>query len=362
MANRHPSFRLRIALLTSGITGLILIICGSLAWMLLYRQLEKSVDLAIGDPGRLLAHRLHAESDWAELEQFWDRVFGGQTEWDQLILIKTNTGEFVFSTSNAAGFPLDRLDPYLPEDGSFADAELMRKHAPGWRDGRSGRSSRFLGTSSGDRDRERDRRRPTRRSKPPSFWVDLEDRPRFFAIQNDGIRWRMGAFSNPDVTVFVGANLADFDADVRQSRSYFLLALPIGLLATAGLGWLISRQATNPVARISLTASQMTARGLGQRIPLRGNETAEFAQLIQAFNQMMERLERGFHQATRFTADASHELKTPIALMQAELEDSLNQVEPNSPTEQSLLHLQSEVQRLKGITQRLLLLSQADAG
>ena len=73
-------------------------------------------------------------------------------------------------------------------------------------------------------------------------------------------------------------------------------------------------------------------------------------------------LERSFTQASRFSADAAHELKTPLTILQGELERTLQQVEPGSVVQQRLSNLLDEVRRLSGIIRKLLLLSLADAG
>ncbi len=77
---------------------------------------------------------------------------------------------------------------------------------------------------------------------------------------------------------------------------------------------------------------------------------------------MLESLERSFKQASRFSGDAAHELKTPLAILQGELERNLQQAEPESQMQQSLSSLLDEVRRLSGIVRKLLLLSLADAG
>jgi signal transduction histidine kinase len=86
------------------------------------------------------------------------------------------------------------------------------------------------------------------------------------------------------------------------------------------------------------------------------------ARVIQVLNRMMDRLEASFRQATRFSADASHELKTPLAIMQGELESALQGAAPGSKEQQTFSALLEETQRLKSITRGLLLLAQADAG
>jgi len=88
----------------------------------------------------------------------------------------------------------------------------------------------------------------------------------------------------------------------------------------------------------------------------------EFSELIDVFNDMMDWLERSFHQATRFSADASHELKTPLTILQAQLEQAVQEAEPDSEERRRYVNLAKEVQRLKSITQKLLLLARIDAG
>jgi signal transduction histidine kinase len=77
---------------------------------------------------------------------------------------------------------------------------------------------------------------------------------------------------------------------------------------------------------------------------------------------MMDRLERSFDQATRFSADAAHELKTPLAVLQGEIEAALHAAPEGSAEQRAFGALLDEVQRLKAITEKLLLLSRADAG
>jgi signal transduction histidine kinase len=116
-----------------------------------------------------------------------------------------------------------------------------------------------------------------------------------------------------------------------------------------------------PLQSIAQVAERVTARGLDQRIPL-SNEDEEIARLIGVLNGMIDRLEASFQQAIRFSADASHELKTPLAVMQGELESALQTASPGSPEQQVYAGLLEETQRLKTITRSLLLLAQADAG
>ena len=150
-------------------------------------------------------------------------------------------------------------------------------------------------------------------------------------------------------------------ADLNRMRNIFLVTLPLAVLLVGGGGWLVAGRALRPLRRIRQMAEQVTARGLDQRISVAA-EDPEIAGLVQVLNGMMDRLEASFNQATRFSADASHELKTPLAIMQGELENALQAAEPGSSQQQVFSNLLGETQRIKTITRGLLLLAQADAG
>jgi signal transduction histidine kinase len=115
------------------------------------------------------------------------------------------------------------------------------------------------------------------------------------------------------------------------------------------------------VRALAGAAEGITARGLDQRMPAQ-HDDPEFHRLATVLNAMLDRLERSFQQAVRFSADASHELKTPLTVLQGELEQALQEMPPGSATQETLSRLLGEVQRLKAITRKLLLLSLADAG
>jgi heavy metal sensor kinase len=139
------------------------------------------------------------------------------------------------------------------------------------------------------------------------------------------------------------------------------LTIPIALLLLISIGWFLARLALRPANTIARTARNVTALHLNERIPF-AKADHEFKQLIEVINQMLERLEASFLQAIRFSADAAHELKTPLTILQGQLEAALQQALDGSADQQAYKESLDEVQRLKLIIRKLLLLAQADSG
>jgi signal transduction histidine kinase len=185
--------------------------------------------------------------------------------------------------------------------------------------------------------------------------------PRFLTARTAEGAWRLGIMGNKELRLVVGLNYDAVAADLNRMRNIFLVTLPVALLLVGGGGWLVAGRALRPLRRIREMAERVTAQGLDQRIPV-AEEDREITRLVEVLNGMMDRLEASFNQATRFSADASHELKTLLAIMQGELENALQTAEPGSSQQQVFSNLLEETQRIKTITRGLLLLAQADAG
>jgi heavy metal sensor kinase len=176
-----------------------------------------------------------------------------------------------------------------------------------------------------------------------------------------GAVWRMAAAAAPDQVVYVGVDLNAYGVHQRQFIQGLVGALLIGLALIAAGSYLIADRALRPVERLTRTARELTAQGLDARLPVDSRE-AELAELTNVFNDMLNRLERSFGQATRFSADAAHELKTPLAILQGLLEEGVQGSEPESEEQRRYSRLLDQVQRLKAILQKLFLLARADAG
>jgi two-component system, OmpR family, heavy metal sensor histidine kinase CusS len=184
---------------------------------------------------------------------------------------------------------------------------------------------------------------------------------RFATAVTDGRSWRIAAATDAAIEIAIASDLGLLDGPAREEAAAFLIAIPaaMGLLALGA--WLISHRALRPVRRLVDHIDQVTVVGLDRRVPS-GREPREIAQIIVAFNAMLERLEHGFTQASRFSADAAHELKTPLAVLQGEIELALHRAKAGSDLQRLLSGLLDEVRRLGAISRKLLLLALADAG
>jgi heavy metal sensor kinase len=147
---------------------------------------------------------------------------------------------------------------------------------------------------------------------------------------------------------------------IDLARAY-LTALPVAVLVAAFGVWWITRKALQPLQDVANAAEQIHAKALGQRLPQR-SVNDEIGRLVHVLNDAFNRLERSFAQATRFSSDASHELKTPLTIMRGEIESALRSEVDNQRIESLLDGLLEQTERLSAIVEKLLLLSRADAG
>jgi heavy metal sensor kinase len=186
-------------------------------------------------------------------------------------------------------------------------------------------------------------------------------KPIFQTVRASNGEWRVGVLGNEQVTMIIGVSLAEYHRDSDRVLTAFIVIVPLGLLVLAAGGWLLATRALRPVALITRTARGITARGLDQRIASTSADP-DLARLVEVINGMLDRLQKSFHQAVRFSADAAHELQTPLTVLQGELEHAIQMACMSSEEQQHYSDLLEEVQRLKAIVQKLLLLARADAG
>jgi heavy metal sensor kinase len=130
-----------------------------------------------------------------------------------------------------------------------------------------------------------------------------------------------------DYVVQVGMGMSRVRKTLSNFRHNLLTAIPVVLVLGAIGGWFLARRSLSPIARITETARRITASSLGERLKPRGTGD-ELDQLIRTLNEMISRLEESFKRISQFTADASHELRTPISSMRGEAELLLSKSRP----------------------------------
>jgi len=143
-----------------------------------------------------------------------------------------------------------------------------------------------------------------------------------------------------------------------QDVFYGLLLLM--LIVSGVIGFFLSHILLRPLRQIQQTATHIGSDNLSERIPVSAVKD-EMSNLARLLNQMFDRLESAFNQTRRFTAEASHELKTPLSLIRLQAEKLL--IDGGlKPTQEEALQLQlEEIARLNQIIEELLFLSRAEA-
>jgi len=153
----------------------------------------------------------------------------------------------------------------------------------------------------------------------------------------------------------VGGSLDDADAALRGARWLFLAMSAAILLAVTLTGAMLARAVLRPIDRIVSRARVMGAKALAQRLP-RPAGRDEMSRLVDTLNEMLARIERVFEAQRRFTADASHELRSPLSRLRAELEVTLRRTRDPVEYQEALQSCLGEVERLGSLTEGLLTL------
>lgn len=161
--------------------------------------------------------------------------------------------------------------------------------------------------------------------------------------------------------IVVATPLEGTRTTLRHVRELLLLATP-GLLLIASLGgYWMSRRALKPVDEITRAAQTIGIENLSQRLEVPASAD-ELTRLSETWNSMLERLEGAVKRLSQFTADASHELRTPIALIRATAELTLRRERATETYREALRHIVDESDRTARLIEDLLLLARADAG
>ncbi len=339
------SFRLRIALLSAAVSGVALAVFSSLTLTSMQRLSLARMDQDIKEFAHKHLTEPHGPGHWGRVSDSLRFFLRAEDENTFLFMVKPRNGEALYVSPN---WPKDLPVQDFPDPDSWGEYPDPSTQPPP------------------------DAPPP---EPPPDGKKRLEDPlyrapkgplaplkiPVFSTRDAADTKWRIGMMGNPDITLVLGLNQRRLNEEVARVRHAFLAAFPIVLLLVAAGAWWVAQRALKPIEAVTKTIRGVKDKGLDQRISTR-EQYPEFSELITHFNDMMDWLETSFHQAIRFSADASHELKTPLTVLQAQLEQAVQQAVPGSDEQQRYVAFGKELQRLKSITQKLLLLSRIDAG
>src|SRR5438270_2387545 len=161
--------------------------------------------------------------------------------------------------------------------------------------------------------------------------------------------------------VQIAAPMDDFYDAVNRFRLVLLFSVPVLVLVASAGGYWLSRKAVAPVGEIARAAQSISEHELSKRLPIleTGDELQSLSEIL---NAMFARLERAFKRVTQFTADASHELRTPIALMRTRTEVALRKQRSEAEYRETLLRINQELERTSALIENLMTLARADAG
>jgi two-component system OmpR family sensor kinase len=155
-----------------------------------------------------------------------------------------------------------------------------------------------------------------------------------------------------------GRSLDDRDETLGSLRTSFLVGGPLAILAASLLGYALATAGLAPVERMRRRAAQVSLRGEEERLPLPAARD-EIRRLGETLNEMLDRLRRSFERERRFVADASHELRTPVAVIKTELEGALRGGEHPPQVRAALVAALEECDHLAQLAEDLLVLARA---
>ena len=302
------SIRARLTAWVTTVLGLVLVVLAATTWWTLQESLAEAIDKSLVDRATAVGRFLDQQTGPASMKEMED---------DLREYVTLDPGWNLVRITTASGISLYK-SPAFDDTGLPPMAEELTGQKPVFRD------------------------------------VRMKGHPLRMITARVAARQQL-------YTIDVALPLGELQEALDQFRWAVLILVPCGILAAALGGYWISRRALAPVDRIATTARAITARDLGRRldVPATGDE---LQRLTETLNAMLGRLEAAFRETTRFTADASHELRSPISLIRTSAELALRRDRSVEEYRDALGGILRESERTSVLVQDLLTLTRADAG
>ena len=183
--------------------------------------------------------------------------------------------------------------------------------------------------------------------------IRLEDGRHVFVVSH------IHGMDGRTLLIRLGYSLVPLRDRMWQFLLLLLIALPIALAIAAVAGQAIAKRALRPLEEMTARAAGITAHNLTDRLMI-SNPDDELGHMASVFNQLLERLDQAFQQLQRFTADAAHELRAPLASLRAVGEVALDRSDDAENYREALSSILEETNRLNETVNSLLLLARAE--
>lgn len=203
-----------------------------------------------------------------------------------------------------------------------------------------------------------------RADAPPVSQAVLDGRqPRLLRAVNLGeaLPYLSMAVRVPGGAVQLVIHTERYASNVRHIRDVFLWSLPIVLVITAALGWLLARSSLRPISQIAETARRIGGENLAETVPESGSGD-ELDQLAATLNEMLGRIQNSLSHMRRFNANAAHQLRTPLTAISSEIEVTLEKACSTDEYHRVLEDVLARVGTLARGVDAILRLAQVEAG
>jgi len=180
----------------------------------------------------------------------------------------------------------------------------------------------------------------------------------------NGLRFRLYServsINGRDYEIDTAVPLIEAEQMLEQLRTLLLIAIPLVVVVAFCGGYWISGRALSPVGDLTNAAMRISVENLSERLPVR-HTGDELQRLSETWNEMLGRLEASVQRIESFTADASHELRTPISVILTSAELALRRQRDAAEYREILEGIVLEAKRMTGLTEDLLALARSDA-